>query len=97
MKASQWFNAITVIFTGSLALTLLVVCVMFVVNLDTGPRIRDEFAVVLPVTIVFTVLTALSGAAFFAQRRSWPRRDWLQLALYVAVVAGSWYLYKVMI
>jgi hypothetical protein len=97
MKTAQWFNAIALASAASLAVNLLVVCLLYGLYLDQFPRIREEWPTVLGSTLITSALSLLTGCAFFAQRREWPRRDLIQGATYVGVAVGMFLLYRILI
>jgi hypothetical protein len=96
MKALNLFNAVTLCLMATFALTLGAVCVMYMFYLDELPRLRQEWHLVSSVTLVFTVLTVIAGAAFWGQ---WRQRAWrwpAEAVLLVALVAGTWYLLRIL-
>jgi hypothetical protein len=93
MTSGQWFNVITLLVSATFVVTLVPVCVMYASHLDIAPRVREELPTVLHVTAVFFGWMLLSGAAWEAQRRQWPRRMALQGLSYAAALAAAALLY----
>jgi len=85
MKQVQYFNVIALLFCLTFFVTLGVVSVMYAWNLDASPRMRSEWPKVSAITAVFGVMSLLSFAAFWSQRRQvswrWPAQGLLVLGL----------------
>ncbi|WP_028079420.1 hypothetical protein [Solimonas soli] len=94
MKALHLFNGVMLCLTATFAVTLGAVCVMYLVHLDELPRLRGEWHLVLQVTVLFTVLTAMSAAAFWAQWRHYAWRWPAEGALLLALAVGGWLLQR---
>ncbi len=88
MKALRIFNAVVLALTATFAVTLGVVSLMYVVNLDASPRLRAEWPAVRSVTAVFWALFLCTGLAWWAQHRR-SRWQWYAQALStLALVIG---------
>lgn len=89
MKGLQIFSALLLALTATFAVTLGVVCLMYYVNLDASPRVRDEWPAVATVTALFWVLTAFAALAWWTQRRRvawlWPAQLFSAAGFAVAV------------
>lgn len=85
MKALTLLNAVILVVTASFALTMGAVSIIYAVHLDAAPRMRSQWYVVLKVTLVLIVLTAVAAGAFWSQRRRlswrWPAQSALALTL----------------
>lgn len=87
MKALQILNAAALITGAAMALNLAVVCVLYLANVGSEPRIAADLPGLYALTGLFAALGGAGAAAFFAHRRQWPAR-WLLQALPVAPVLG---------
>lgn len=96
MSAVQWFNAITLAVTATLAMLLGVVSLLYGIYLDEVPRLRAEWPAVLAVTLVFTLLALAAAGAFFGYRRDTAWKIFAELGLLLALPAGAWLLYRIM-
>jgi len=89
MKALHLFNGVMLALAATFTLTLGAVCVMYAFHLDSLPRLRHEWQLVLRVTAIFAVLTAIAAAAFWGQLRQrvwrWPAEG----ALLATLVTGA--------
>lgn len=88
MKALQTFNLVTLLIAVTFAVLLAVVCLMYAVHLDSAPRLRHEWPLLLRTTLVFWALSAVAAAAWTGVRRGAAWRWPAQLAL-AAVLAGA--------
>lgn len=96
MKGLQILSAVLLALTATFAVTLGVVSLMYFLNLDASPRMRDEWPTVATVTALFWVLTAFAALAWWTQRR---RVAWLwpaQLFSAVGIVIGVLLLVRVL-
>ena len=96
MKVLQIFNAVALVFSATFFVTLGVVCLMYAWYLDVSPRMRAEWPTISSVTLVFLVLSVFAFLAFWAQRRRFAWRWPAQVALPVALVAGSQLLVRIL-
>lgn len=75
----------------SIALSLAMVLVVYLVIGTGEPRIRDEMAPLTYSLLIFMGMTAISGASFFGlatgRRWRWPA----QAVLLAGLVATGWY------
>ncbi len=89
MKYLHYFNAVALALALTFALTLGVVSLMYLANLDASPRMRIEWPSVRNVTLVFVVLSVLAGAAFWGQYRHLRWRWGAQAILCAGLVVGA--------
>ena len=87
MKALQILNAAAIVTGGAMAINLAVVCVLYLANVGSDPRIAADLPRLYALTAWFTMLGLAGAGAFLAQRRHWPAR-WLLQALPLAPVLG---------
>ncbi|MEQ1438253.1 hypothetical protein AAG565_02720 [Fontimonas sp. SYSU GA230001] len=96
MKALQIASAVLLALTVTFAVTLGVVCLMYYVNLESSPQMREEWPSLLAVTAIFWVLSAFAAMSWWAQRRQaawmWPA----QILSVLGVVVGAMLLVKVL-
>ncbi|HEY1078302.1 MAG TPA: hypothetical protein VGE51_16520 [Fontimonas sp.] len=88
MKLLRAFNGLLFALSVTFALTLGVVSLMYVVNLDTAPRVRAEWPTVAQTTAMFWALGVFSGLAWWSQRRALSWR-WIAQALSLIVLIGA--------
>ena len=96
MKALNLFNAVMLALLATFAVTLGVVCLLYVFYVDAVPRLQAEWALVVRVTAVFAAMTVFAAAAFWAQ---WRQRSWRWPAeggLLLALVVGVWCLQRIL-
>lgn len=89
MKYLHYFNVVTLALALTFAITLGVVSLMYLTNLDASPRMRIEWPSVRNVTLVFVVLSALAAAAFWGQFRHLRWRWGAQAVLGVGLVISA--------
>lgn len=87
MKYLQIVNAAVVIFGGSMALIVAVVCILYGANLGQDPGIRSDLPRLFIATGWFTALGGVAAAAFAGHRRHWTAR-WIAQVLVIAPVIG---------
>jgi hypothetical protein len=88
MKALNLFNAAILALAASFALTLGVVCILYAFYLDAAPRMRSEWYMVMKLTLVFVLMTAVAAWAFWSQWRQ-RRGRWLAEAVLVVALASG--------
>ncbi|MGB0218706.1 MAG: hypothetical protein ACPGJF_05170 [Sinimarinibacterium flocculans] len=96
MKGLQIFNAVVLALCVTFAVTLGVVALIYAVYLDVSPRMRAEWPTVAVVTGVFWGLSAITGLAFWAQRRTLAWRWPAQLLSAGALALGAFTLMNVL-
>lgn len=75
----------------SIAVSLALVLLVFVIIGDDHPRLQDEFRPLLVSLSIFLGMTAISAASFYALAKRHPRRQWLQGLMWLGFVATGWY------
>lgn len=96
MKVLKILSAVLLALTATFAVTLGVVCLMYYVNLDASPRMREEWPTIVRVTSIFWVLSAFAALSWWTQRR---RVRWLwpaQAVSAVGIVVGTMILVRVL-
>lgn len=93
MNGLRIATAAVTLFALTMAVTLGVVCLMYAVYLDTVPRLRQEWPLLLTATGSFTLLSAAGVGAWFGLRHDRWRLPsqillWLGWALLAYLVAG---------
>lgn len=87
MTFLRWWSAAIALLGASIALCLGVVCIQFVVYMDTEPRLHNDWPKLVTATTLFAILAFVGAAAFWTlHRRSrwrWPAQG---LLLVTAVV-----------
>ena len=87
-------TVITGILLGScLAITVSLgaVLIVFLFLGDDYPRVRDEFDSLVSSVLIFLVMTAISGASFYALVKNHRLRIWAQGLLWAGLAATTWY------
>lgn len=87
MKYLQIVNASLVIFGGSMALIMAVVCVLYGAHVGDEPQLRGDLPRLFLLTGLFTAFGAAGATAFAAHRRGWTAR-WLLQGLPFAPAVG---------
>lgn len=89
MKALHILSAVVLALTATFAVTLGVVCLMYYVNLDASPQMREEWPTIVRVTSLFWVLTGFAALSWLTLRRRvrwmWPA----QVLSAVGLVIGT--------
>jgi hypothetical protein len=96
MRALQILNAVVLALCTTLAVTLGVVALIYVVHIDSSPRLQAEWPTVARVTAVFWVLSIVAGLTFWAQHRRLAWRWPAQAASVLALVLGAFALLRVL-
>lgn len=68
MNGLRIATAVLTLFALTMVITLGVVCLMYAVYLDTVPRLRQEWPLLLTATGAFALLSAVGAAAWFGLR-----------------------------
>ncbi len=87
-------TAVTLILLGSsfaISFSLAAVTIVFLVLGDDYPRLQYEFDALLSSLGIFTVMTVIAAASFYALVKEHWARFWLQGALWLAVLGIGWY------
>jgi heme/copper-type cytochrome/quinol oxidase subunit 4 len=96
MKALQIVNAVVLALCVTLAVTLGVVALIYVVHLESSPRLQAEWPTVARVTAVFWALSLVTGLSFWAQHRRLAWRWPAQASSVVALLLGAFALLRVL-
>lgn len=96
MKALNLFNAAMLALAASFALTLGVVCVLYAFYLDAAPRMRSEWYMVMKLTLVFVLMTAVAAWAFWSQWRQHRGRWFAEATLALALATGTAWIARVL-
>jgi hypothetical protein len=91
MSGLHWFNAVVLAIAVTMALMMGVVTFLFGLYLDEAPRLREQWPLLTQSAALFTLLTAVSGTAFYGLRRERPWR-WHAQGVLVLALTGSIYL-----
>jgi hypothetical protein len=75
----------------SIMLSLAAVMLIYVILGDEYPRLAYEFSALVTSTLIFMGLTALSGLSFYSLLKRTRSRWWLQVALWIALAATTYY------
>ena len=75
----------------SIALSLALVLVVFVVLGDEYPRVQVEFRALLESMLIFLVLTIIAAGSFYTLLIQHRRRLQLQSLLWMGLAATTWY------
>ncbi len=75
----------------SIAVSLLLVLIVFSIIGDDEPRVRDEIAPLSKSLGIFTAMTVISASSFYALLISHPARHVAQLLLWSGLAATGWY------
>lgn len=76
MNRLQILNAVLVAAGAAMGLVMSVVCLIYLFYMPSVPRLRNEFAVLLLLSVGFWSVAAASAVVFVAHRRHWRWR-WL--------------------
>jgi hypothetical protein len=94
MTALKILNASLFALFATLTLVLAVVWLMYLVNLDTAPRLKPQMPTLTAFFGVFAVLTTASGVALLGLLRAHPWRWLAQLGFAITLVPCSLLLYR---
>lgn len=97
MKGIQIFNAVAMAAAASFAATIGVVTLLYAVYLDSEPRLREDWPLVLTTFLVFCVLLLVSALTFYAHRREKPWRWPMEAVLLLSIAGGGGVLYRALI
>ena len=75
----------------SIAFSLAAVLIIFTVLGDDYPRLNEEFRPLLASFFLFSVMTAISGASFYALLRHLRWRWIAQAAMWAGFALTGWY------
>ena len=87
-------TAITGILLGScfaITVSLAAVFIVFLVLADDYPRFRAEFRPLLFSLLIFFGMTSISAASFYSLLKNWRGWAWLQLFMWLGLVATASY------
>lgn len=86
MKAALTvLNGALLVLFGTMAMVIGVVCILYLFNLDAGPRLRAELPTLFAALGWFTICTLVTGFAFVGFLRGKPWR-WLSEAVMVVAL-----------
>lgn len=75
----------------SIAVSLAAVMVVYFLLADEYPRLQAEFGALLASMLIFTGMTVLSGASFYALLTNRRAKRVLQLAMWAGLLATTLY------
>lgn len=75
----------------SIAVSLALVLIVFLLIGDEYPRLQHEFRPLLHSTLIFFVMTVISAASFYSLLIGDRRRHWAQGLMWVGLLATGWY------
>ena len=75
----------------SIALSLLLVLIVFTIIGDDFPRVQHEFGPLTKSLAIFTAMTIISVGSFYALLIRHPARLPAQLMLWIGIFATGWY------
>ena len=85
---------ITGVFLGSslsIAVSLLLVLIVFLVIGDEYPRLQHEFRPLVSSLLIFLGMTIVTAGSFYALVIEHRLRMWLQALMWAALAATGWY------
>ena len=97
MKGIQIFNAVAMAAAASFASTIGVVTLLYAIYLDSVPRLREDWPLVVTTFLVFCVLFLLSVLAFHAHRREKAWRWPAEAVLLLGIFFGGGILYRALL
>jgi hypothetical protein len=75
----------------SIAVSLIMVLIVFLVIGDEYPRLQYEFRPLVSSLLIFLGMTVVSAGSFYALVIAHRWRFWLQLLMWAGVAATTWY------
>ena len=75
----------------SIAVSLLLVLIVFLIIGSDYPRIEREFSPLLSSMLIFTGMTIISAGSFYTQLLGHRSRRWLQGLMWAGFLATGWY------
>jgi hypothetical protein len=75
----------------SIMVSLAAVMLIYLILGDEYPRLADEFSALIESTLIFLGLTTISGLSFYSLLKRLESRWWLQIALWAALAATTYY------
>ena len=75
----------------SIAVSLVLVLIVFLVIGDEYPRLQHEFGPLVSSLLIFLGMTAISAGSFYALAIGHRLRFWLQALMWVCLAATGWY------
>jgi len=76
---------------ASIALSLAMVVIVFLFLGDEYPRLQYEFRPLLKSMFIFLGMTVLTAGSFYSLARMRRWRIWSQAAMWLGLVATTWY------
>lgn len=96
MNFLRWYTLGLALLGLTMAITLGVVCLIYMVYLDTAPKLREEWPVLIWSTLMFSALAAVAGVAFQGLRADTRWKWFAQAFLLVALVSIGWVLQRML-
>lgn len=75
----------------SIAVSLALVLIVFLIIGDEYPRLQHEFRPLLQSMLIFFGMTIISAVSFYSLVIGDPRRHWAQGLMWVGLLATGWY------
>lgn len=91
MRPLAVINGVVLGSSLSIAVSLAAVMIVYFLLADEYPRLQAEFRSLLASMLIFTGMTAISGASFYALLTKRRARLVLQLAMWVGLLFTTWY------
>lgn len=70
MNVLRWFNVGILLFGASMALCFAVVCLIYGYHMDTTPRLREEWPMLVWSTLLFAGVGAVAGLGTYGLQRN---------------------------
>lgn len=91
MRPLMVINGILLGSSVSIAVSLIMVLIVFLVLGDDYPRLQYEFRPLVSSLLIFLGMTVVSAGSFYALVIAHRWRLWLQLLMWAGVAATTWY------
>lgn len=91
MRPLMVINGILLGSSVSIAVSLIMVLIVFLVIGDEYPRLQYEFRPLVSSLLIFLGMTAVSAGSFYALVIAHRRRFWLQGLMWAGVAGTVWY------
>ena len=91
MRPLMVINGILLGSSLSIAVSLALVLIVFLVIGDDYPRVQQENGPLLVSLMIFIGMTILSALSFYTLAKTHPRRFQAQVLMYLGLLATGWY------
>ena len=91
MRPLMVINGILLGSSLSIAVSLTLVFVVFLVIGDDYPRVQAEKGALVVSIFIFTGMTIISAASFYTLAKKYPQRHVAQALMWTGLAATAWY------